>query len=127
MRIGLPGTMPNCLAWIDVRQVFRSIGLWSRRRPRHTTPPENHRAGTVVFEVLGSLECLYSVGMSITCPANDPDFLRTERDSTSHRTPGSCPRRARLQPEKRLQIPARVDPAGGLFTDPRRAPCRSPP
>ena len=39
---------------------------------------------------------------------------------------GSRPRRARLSRGQRLQIPARPDPAGGLFTDSRRAPCRRP-
>ena len=32
-----------------------------------------------------------------------------------------------VPPGQRLQIPARPDPAGGVFTDSRRAPCRSPP
>ena len=40
---------------------------------------------------------------------------------------GSRPRRTRLPTRERLQIPARPDPAGGVFTDSRRAPCRSPP
>jgi hypothetical protein len=41
-------------------------------------------------------------------------------------TLGSRPCRARFSPGQRLQVPARPDPAGGLYTDPRRAPCRSP-
>ena len=39
---------------------------------------------------------------------------------------GGRPHRARLPPGERLQIPARPHPSGGLFTDSRRAPCRSP-
>ena len=40
---------------------------------------------------------------------------------------GSRPRRDRFPQGERLHVSARPDPAGGVFTDSRRTPCRDPP
>src|SRR5712671_4006563 len=52
---------------------------------------------------------------------------RDNRGGDAHGALGSRPRRARFSRGQCLHVPARPDPAGGLFADSRRAACRRPP
>ena len=81
------------------------------------------RFSATTQEALKQLACLGNVAAD---RHTDPGS-RDNRGGDARGTLGSRPRRARLSRGRRLQVPARPDPAGGLFADSRRATCRRPP
>ena len=71
-------------------------------------------------EALKQLACLGNVADVATADSG----LRGNRGGGARGAVGGRLRRPRPAAGERLHVPARPDPAGGLFADPGRAPCR---